>query len=360
MLQMDAIRVSIDKFFSQDVQYRIPRYQRRYVWNKTNWYTLWEDILAQLGLGLDSETDREIVSKQQAQHEDKSDLALENKDSGHFTGLLVTRSINLDDLNRYEVIDGQQRLTTFQIILCVIRDICQAKKHPELADEIKDLIANKPTVSRRFGDATYKFIPTNYDESAFQAVVVEKYGAVIPNAFDEKVNRLMPELKNKIRDQVFEEPEKVSHSILDAYDYFYEWIRIYIGETCEYDKLVTIFHSLKTQFFVVPIQLKSGRSEKIFESLNATGRKLSEFDYLRNHLFLRAARLGEVKEKGDFYGDSYSDMFYAKYWYFEKESQDWDVDELEAFFQAFLMANWGLTVCGGRSHLRCISSIAKH
>lgn len=336
---MDAIRVSINKFFSQEVQYKIPRYQRRYVWNKMNWDTLWEDILSQLGLKLDNDNDREVVFKQQTRHEDKSDLPLENKDSGHFTGLLVTRPINLDeDLDRYEVIDGQQRLTTFQIILCVIRDLCLTKNYDGLAEDIEDLITNRSTVSQRFRDATYKFIPTNYDKSAFQAVVVGEYGEVIPNAFDEVANCLIPELVNKVRSQVFDKPEKVSRSILDAYDYFYKWIRIYIGKTCEYNKLDEIFYSIKTQFFFVPIELKlPGRSEKIFESLNATGRKLSEFDYLRNYLFLRAGRLGKVPGKDD----SYSDIFYDRYWDFENESEDWDVDELEAFFRAFLMAKQG-------------------
>ena len=356
MLQMDTIGVSINNFFSKDVQYKVPRYQRRYVWDKTNWDTLWEDILFQLGLELDSEKNRERVFKERTQHEDKLDLALENKDSGHFTGLLVTRPTNLDeDLDRYEVIDGQQRLTTFQIILCVIRDICRTKNYHALADEIKDLIANKPTVSQRFSDATHKFIPTNYDKSTFHAVVVGEYGAVISNAFDEEANCLMPELVNKVRAQVFDKPEKVSRRILDAYDYFYRWIRIY-GKTHEYKKLDTMFYSLKTQFFFVPIQLKlSGRSEKIFESLNATGRKLSEFDYLRNHLFLRAGRLGKAPGKDD----SYSDIFYDEYWHFENESHDWEVDQLEAFFRAFLVAKLGPDCFGAKKPFEVYQQYSK-
>ena len=129
MLQMDTIGISINNFFSKDVQYRVPRYQRRYVWDEINWNTLWEDILSQLGLEFDREKDKEGIFKKRTQREDTLALVRENKDSGHFTGLLVTRPTNLDeDLDRYEIIDGQQRLATFQIILCVIRDICREKK----------------------------------------------------------------------------------------------------------------------------------------------------------------------------------------------------------------------------------------
>ena len=48
---------------------RFPRYQRRYVWDQTNWRTLWEDILSQLDLGLDNETDGKIVVKRRVVQE---------------------------------------------------------------------------------------------------------------------------------------------------------------------------------------------------------------------------------------------------------------------------------------------------
>ena len=59
----------IHEVFGIDVQYQVPRYQRRYVWSETNWETLWEDILTQL------------------------DPELEEKDRGHFTGNIVIRPI---------------------------------------------------------------------------------------------------------------------------------------------------------------------------------------------------------------------------------------------------------------------------
>ena len=284
----------IHEVFGIDVQYQVPRYQRRYVWNEVNWETLWEDICTQL------------------------DPTLRDKNGGHFTGNIVIRSIKEGQLNRFEVIDGQQRLATFQIIFCVIRDLCELKKHKELAAEATRHIENTDDVVRRnnLKEFPYKFLPTDYDKLAFQAVTSGKYA--------------------KAKDQVFSEKEKVNHSILNAYDYFQQVIMVYAGTDCDKDKVGDLITTIKFDFQLIQITItSSNRSEKIFESLNATGQRLSEFDYLRNNLFLRAA------DKKDNKGRFYRDLFYEKYWHFEKDSHYWDTDTLESFFQTFLMAKLG-------------------
>ena len=71
--------------------------------------------------------------------------------------------------------------------------------------------------------------------------------------------------------------------------------------------------------------------EKIFESLNARGKRLLQFDLLRNNLFLRAHQ--------------HRDHLYREYWdHFE--SPYWDPEEKsgassEMFLQHFLMAKLG-------------------
>ena len=308
----------IHNLFDSDVQYQVPRYQRRYVWDETNWRTLWEDILLQ------------------------EELEAENR--GHFTGNIVTRSIGRGHLRRFEVIDGQQRLATFQIILCIIRDICLSQDSDELkelADEVNGLIVNsapaiKRSTSDRFPDPTYKFSPTDYDKSAFEKITEGEYGKPISQAFNEEENRLKHELVKEARCQVFNETE-VSSSILDAYDYFYVQIRAYVGTDYNYGKVSDLIISIKFDFNLIHITLgSSDQPEKIFESLNATGRMLSEFDYLRNNLFLHAGKLGTDKS-----GRSYSDIFYNKYWIFENDSQYWEAETLDSFFRAFLVVKQG-------------------
>ena len=279
---------NVNNLFGVDVQYEVPRYQRRYVWDETNWSTLWEDIRSQLNAKPDGKSER------------------------HFTGPIVTRPMESRHLNRFEIIDGQQRLATFQIILCVIRDLCQAQgessRYRDLADDAARHIRNpdyviEENIAEGLPDPTYKFIPTAYDRLAFQAIV---------NGTDRDTS---------------------SCSILNAYGYFKDKIQEDVGDDCNYDKIRRLLSSIKSDFVVVQITLDSSdQPEKIFESLNATGRMLSEFDYLRNNLFLRAGQFG-IDER---------DKLYDTYWHFEDDSQYWDDPRLNSFFRAFLMAKWGL------------------
>ena len=308
------VGTDVNSLFSHDVQYEVPLYQRRYVWNETNWRTLWEDILSQL------------------------DPELEKNNRGHFIGSIVTRSIGGRQRKRFEIIDGQQRLTTFQIIFCVIRDLCESQGHGDLAKNVQTHLVNsdiaiqhaRRNTSEHFPDPTYKLIPTAYDKLAFQEVVEEKYGKAIPQAFDELENRLNPEAVKKVRSQVFGGVDKVSRSILDAYDYFYMQITAYVGKDCNYNGVIDLITSIKHDFMFVPIVLDRGdQPEKIFESLNATGRMLSEFDYLRNNLFLRAGKAGEKERQ----------RLYNEYWkHFENHEHYWDSETLELFLQHFLEA----------------------
>ncbi|MDE0398948.1 MAG: DUF262 domain-containing protein [Candidatus Poribacteria bacterium] len=307
----DQKGANVNELFSVDVQYQVPRYQRRYVWDTINWRTLWEDILSQLSQELVEDRRGEFSVKPR---EVSPDSNFEHKDRGHFTGTIVTRPIkNGGQLERLEIIDGQQRLTTFQIILCVIRDICQSKNYDPWVREATRHIMNEETVieinmQEGLPNPTYKFFPTDYDRSAFEAVAEGKYG----------------ELGSK----AFEKYKEVSQRILEAYNYFKKMITIYVGKDCDYDRMVALIGSIKNNFQLIQIKLDpSDQPEKIFESLNATGRMLSEFDYLRNNLFLRAG--------------SQRDKLYKEYWHFENQSHYWGADKLEAFLQVFLMAKLG-------------------
>ena len=248
-------------------QYKIPIYQRRYVWDILNWRGLWRNI---------------------------EDISKTNLDL--FAGIIVTRpSIAMDDLDIYDVIDGQQRLTTFQIILCVIRDICRLRGLTSIVEDASRLLKND-TEDRRVvetigPDAGYKLLPKEgSDRTAFCGLVdtSQDLGEV--------------------------------HPIHRAYRYFKNEIEKY-----ESDRIENLFSKVFTlRINVAQIDISKGDiSEEIFASLNATGRMLSEFDYLRNNLFLRAGSEG--------------DDLYKDYWLksFERED-DLDLDE---FLRNFLKAN---------------------
>ncbi|MCG9129509.1 DUF262 domain-containing protein [Candidatus Poribacteria bacterium] len=329
--------LSTIKLFSIPVQYKVPRYQRRYVWDDENWRTLSADIFAQLSLEFEMDDGKYYFKKLESREN-----ALTTREKNHFTGIIVTRRIRGGELELFEVIDGQQRLTTIQIILCVIRDIFKSKGCQKQVRGVNALIANMDTLVDRSGEEMrYKFCPTNYDDSEFKAVVDETYGEYISVMSDKETNQLLPEDKSGIRSEF---TNSDSHNILDAYDYFYKLIMDYINQDKDdlgvgwESKLVSLDTNVMSRLEVVQITLdESDYSERIFESINATGRKLSEFDYLRNNLFLRARQLDSPETK-----EYISEDLYTDYWKdFENDESYWEAEKLESFLINFLITKLG-------------------
>ena len=316
-------RSTTSTLFSAEVQYKVPHYQRRYVWDKTNWLTLWENILAHLELEIEGDADGKYDLKdlEQCKHTSKE------KVKKHFTGIIVIRKISEGPPEIFEVIDGQQRLMTFQIILCVIRDILRSENFTEEAMGPQNLI--KYTFSSE--KVYYSLIPTDYDYSAFNVIVDGRYGNLISQCDTLDDNAL-----NSIKMQLTPagSPDAMSQNILDVYKHFYRWVRHYGKKTSD-EKLGDLLGAIKSRFNFAILKLgKEDYSEEIFESLNATGTKLSDFDFLRNNLFLRAG--------------AHSEYFYQNYWIFEDSSQNykfethfWNTDNQKAFLRAFLVVNLG-------------------
>ena len=274
---MRTEEISVSGLFETNVQYQIPLFQRHYVWNELHqWEPLWYDIFQ--------------LNQPQTQE----------KLSEHFTGAIVIQHQKTlpGNVPKYDIIDGQQRLTTFQIILCAIRDTCEENGHTKIASEVCRYIQNQGELL--IEDEQYKLIPTRRDRDSFISLI------------DGRV-------------------DKSRGRIHAAYSYFEDQIRRYVNR--DEEKTHTLFRSILSQFGFVQILIDDGdRPEKIFESLNARGKKLFEFDLLKNNLFLRA---GEDR-----------DRLYKKYWaHFEDEYWDPEVKKVgtscEDFFQHFLMAKLG-------------------
>ena len=98
---MEASPSQIIQFFNGFKQSVIPLFQRPYEWKEANWKTFWEDILERY----------ESLS-----------------DASHFMGAIVTmpaRSVPVG-VAKHLIIDGQQQLTTFALLLCAVRDALPA------------------------------------------------------------------------------------------------------------------------------------------------------------------------------------------------------------------------------------------
>ena len=260
---MKTTDMQVRSLFDRDVQYIIPLFQRHYVWDRENqWEPLWEDIVEKA-------------------HQNPS-----QSPASHFTGAIVVHQklANIDEVPKYEIIDGQQRLTTFQVILCALRDRClflepREAEYGAIARRADRYILNQDILSSSPADEEYKLIPTEFDRDSFQILV--------------KGNT-----------------DQSSGKIKEVYDYFKQNIVNYTGN--DHTKMLNLFYTVLNSFSFVQILLDPGdEPEKIFESLNARGKSLLQFDLLRNNLFLRARRD--------------RDHLYRTYWQ-DFETPYWDPD----------------------------------
>ena len=248
---------SIIELFDGKKRYLIPLYQRQYAWKiEPQLRLLWEDICRAYDRLL---TDRASLSP-------------------HFMGAMVIAQIKTfgKEVQAFEVIDGQQRLTTFQLLLAALRDVA-ATNGSSYAAEIQKYLLNEgimetPHVER------FKVWPSLMDRRAFAQIV------------DPETNL----------DAIAKRPAEEDGFIrkaAQAHEWFRQQINDHVGKGEQYDeaKLEKLFEALKEGLAVVSIELEGGDDpQTIFETLNSRGVDLTPGDLMRNFIFQRAKGLGQT------------------------------------------------------------------
>lgn len=270
---MQAETRTLNHLFQLDVRYAIPLYQRPYVWTRDKqWGPLWEDI----------STVAEHVFTDGASASSPS----------HFLGAIV---IQQEDNppgtpQRFLVIDGQQRLTTLQILLNAAAHCADDLDCGDQAQLIRKLIYNDPLLAK--GSDRFKVWPTNSNRSAFQTVM-EPGGS--------------PE----------EGTDDPANEIQEAFSFFREQIAEWATEDDSAEKRIEALRVTCADLLkLVAIRLEdSDNAQVIFETLNARGTPLIALDLLKNSVFLRAS--SESAE---------TDALYSEHWAPELDREHWRED----------------------------------
>jgi len=248
---MEANPRTLLRVFQPDIQYLIPIFQRRYVWNEEDqWAELWEDLLEIL----------EDVARVEQLVADGAEQPLPS----HFLGAIVCdQSISAgSDIDERPLIDGQQRLTTLQILLSTALRLARAEHVETAIGLLVKLVENDATLTNRPHDR-FKLWPSDSDREAFEAAMT---GAPAPDS---------------------------RHLIAQASHFFEKRIVEWIGEDDPSDKLTQLARTLRKHVELVVIDLQVGdNAQVIFESLNYGGRELTAIDLTKNHVFFQATKLG--------------------------------------------------------------------
>jgi uncharacterized protein with ParB-like and HNH nuclease domain len=272
----------LEELFNKQIRFRIPVFQRHYVWNEQDQLMpLWEDFI------------------------NKYNERLNNKKiHPHYTGSIVLfhENTNTSTLSTYSVIDGQQRMTTFQLFIAAFREVCRLNlKDESLIKELDKFLFNE----KSFGDKEYekqkfKLEPTKFNKEIFQVIISNIY---------EKVNELLvlPVLEEYgVGQKTYRQVAKYRNKMLGAYLFFYDQLTNFISES-EQDitELITQFLLvIKRDFQFVEIGLtQHDDPQMIFETMNGRGASLTDTDLIRNFVFMRANSNQENM-----------DAIYEKYW----------------------------------------------
>lgn len=245
--------ISFSDIVSGDNVINIPLFQRAYRWGTTNVKELWDDL----------------------------DDILEEKSKSQFLGVLVLvshpRKIGRPDV--FDVVDGQQRLSTCYLIVLGLAYVAAKAGHGAWAAEV----VTKYLLVRAFSDNPYntKLVPAAADRQQFKAVW-DKLRA-LPSLSDPAVFGTNPP------------PSPPAPAGLPTGNLSKQFDRITrrLGETYKekgLDGLNRTLEILVSTLSFVQISLRDPTAApKIFERLNARGEKITTGDLVRNEIFSRVA-----------------------------------------------------------------------
>lgn len=227
-------------------KYKIPPYQRDYSWSEENWEDLWNDF-----------------------------LSVEKTGNPHYTGSIVLNKIDKDG-DEYEVIDGQQRLTTLTIYAVSTISI------------LKELIRKKIDVSKN--NVRIGLIGSGYIGIQDMTSLLYTSKLTLNKNNDTFFQDYILRIRNPISYNKLKDSEK---SLYDCYNYFKNQISLKFKEDGE--KMTNFLDNIvgKKMFFIRIVVDEDTNAFTIFETLNARGVDLTTTDLIKNYLFIVCSKLPE-------------------------------------------------------------------
>lgn len=268
---MKAVESKFLNFLSNARQFVIPIYQRTYSWDEKQCQQLWDDIL-NAGRKKDFNT--------------------------HFVGSIVYVKESMDTItvqSPFLVIDGQQRLTTVSLLL---EALARRIGEKEIVDGFSENKLNHYYLinSAESGDRRYKLLLSQTDRDSLLALIDHR-----------------------------ELPTEYSIRIKANFDFFDKKLE-------EMGDDLGIVCSGVSKLAIVDISLERGQDnpQLIFESLNSTGRELSQADLIRNFILMGLSP------------ELQTDL-YNQYWYpMEKDfGQEAYLEHFDSFMRHYLTVKTG-------------------
>lgn len=259
---MDARIVNLQLLFGDQVSYQIPQFQRPYAWRENEqWFHLWEDVRTLAEQHINVEGQKRVKP--------------------HFMGAIVLqqRPSAVGEVSKRLVVDGQQRLTTLQLLIKAVQLVFQELNDEARFERLRDLTENSK--SHFAGD------PINNETKIRQSNLNDQ------DAFRQAIRVTSLDRKGNLT------------PITEAFQYFKDKAEKWLREAPEYtehrsDALEEAF-TKNLQIAVIDLD-DDEEPHKIFETLNARGEVLRQSDLVKNTVMYKADVVDEAAKARQLWG----------------------------------------------------------
>lgn len=251
---------TLKEFFDIYPTLKIPTYQRPYSWKAMHFSNLLDDLET-------VKVEDLMESSPQITHP-------------HFMGMIVLVEKKINNRTHYEIVDGQQRVSSIFITCAACRDII-AEQVREMTPQEELLIENLSRLKKAFEDIIYttqnpgpnpvyepKLTPNNQDKQIFDSLIINRQG------FKEKLDGI----------KAFSGQKTLYYK---AYKYVYENIKenLEADFNKRYEALLRFFYQIRDGLSFVDFCTDDDSDAfNLFETLNDRGLGLSAVDLIKNKI----------------------------------------------------------------------------
>lgn len=229
--------------------YNVPVYQRPYSWDKEQIDTLLDDIFEVYGSA--------------------------EKEDGYYTGNIIVfdRNNKINGIiTEYDIIDGQQRITTFSLILLSLYSLALTRgvaKTDKTLNNVKESLwkfvnreYKKEMQVVRLNSIEKKCFLDLYNQCFDNPAKLKEYcdKYQLASKFDERVTSNLKNIYDTLNSRILAEPREL---ILDFADYLLQYV----------------------QFIVIEANCRENKVFSMFESINSKGKRLEEIDLIKTYIF---------------------------------------------------------------------------
>ncbi len=257
---MHANSLLPSELFGKIVRYETPEFQRPYVWDQgEQWEPLWEDV------------------------RDTAEHYLEDGDEAtHFMGAIVLQEVpkGARGFQTHMVVDGQQRLTTLQLLLDAVQEVLNRRGHNGPAERLSFLVSNPVVFRRSDSDMAFKVWPTINDQDAF---------------------------RHAMHDELSSDEHRASR-IVQAHNFFKTQVDLWLDRNYEPGEAQAkaaeaLEYAVSDLLELVVIDLGTADDPHIiFETLNARGTALLQSEMIKNRILYEARSDGDERDASALWG----------------------------------------------------------